>query len=169
MGTFEITWSEKLHVGVIPGLSVVERATIETHEQGVGTIRVEVVYDEFLERLVAQSVTVSAMPGEEVTGTQLRAVRVQELIQEAAETMVYRYSEVDGWTNEFPLFTDSDFEEARANVDARVRLAARLYAVAKLLNQPPLKAVAADLEVSHSTATRLISRARREGQLNPDG
>jgi hypothetical protein len=160
---YEISWDETLlRIEIVEGFSVSPRATIETEEYG-GTVRVEVVYDGFLERLAVESIQVSALPGEEVTGKILRSIRMQDFIREAVEHMIYSRMDDGEWV-QFTGLEDYLMELGEAKVD-RERVAALVYALAKLMNEPPLKKVADFLGVSQSTATRVVARARAAGMM----
>jgi len=173
----EITWLEDIPVliswdedaprlQVTPALQLTLSAEVVVTDPPVGQVEVLIEYDEHLERLVARRVSVSSMSGDEVTGTMLRAVRVHELVETAAPTMLYRMSEVDGWSNHGALFPDDELDAAKTSATARIELAARIYTVSRLINQRPVKNVADYLEVSTSTATRLVAEARKRGWLD---
>lgn len=58
------------------------------------------------------------------------------------------------------------FSRASLTPEARQRLVAETYAVARAYGEPPLKAVADGFEVSQSTATRWVAQARKQGLLD---
>lgn len=162
-----ISWDENApRLQVTPSLQLTLSAEVVVTDPSIGQMEVLIEYDEHLERLVARRVSVSSMDGDEVTGTMLRAIRVHELVETAAPAMLYRRSEIDGWSNEGALFPDDELDAAKSSASARIELAARIYAVSRLINQRPVKNVADYLEVSTSTATRLVAEARKIGLLD---
>lgn len=164
---FEMSWNDDDEpIDIVPGLSVLPRATFEFSETGVGEISIEVIYDSFLERLAVESVTVTASPGEEVTGAGLRSVRVQDCLRQAGLEMALVQTESGEWQEADRLLEIGRYARAAAEPDGREVLAARLYTVARLVNAPPLKETAQHLGVSQSTATRLVARARKLGLLD---
>ena len=123
------------------------------------TVTVTVIYDSILERLAVQSIRARADIGSEITGVDLRKIRVQDFLSEAVHHMVW-FSASPGHSVQFSGIEDYLSETASTTED-RERHAGMIYAIAKLVNKPPLKAVAEAFGVSQSTATRLVSRWKR--------
>lgn len=160
----EVTWDESLpRIEIVDGFAVTPRLTIESKIYPGVAVRVEVVFDPILERLTVESIRAEAMPGEEVTGKVLRAIRVQDFVREAVDHMLYRRLPNGAWESLVGL--DSYFVDDDLPVQDRELVAAKAYAMAKLLNIPPLKSVGELLGVSQSTATRLVAKARANGKL----
>jgi hypothetical protein len=128
-------------------------------------------YDNRLGRFVAAAVMVNrrreAVPLE-VTGAALRDLRVLELLQAGADYLTFSDWGVVDKGQEMPRAT-KEFREIHAHsgraTSETIELAAFIYRAATVLNLPPLKEVADILEVSQSTATRFITRARAENRL----
>ncbi len=135
-------------------------------EPGVpGAIRVHVAYEPRLNRTVATEVSVlrdEDGDGDEVTSLTLREVRVQYALQVSG--LLLSTVLEPGHTVE----TGADYirrmrERTDRDLTASVVDASTTYRLASTINLPPLKAVADNLGVSQSTATRLMTRARFEG------
>lgn len=140
--------------------------TVTGHPSEGFDLVMKVEFDETLGKLVARDVSVRASgPGLEVTGTILRAVRVQDLLQQAGLLTMTKLSEGDhGSEMRADTLLESymrDAEKHRKSPSA----AAEIYEVASVLNYPPLKTLSDVLGVSQSTATRLVARAREQGLL----
>lgn len=94
----------------------------------------------------------------------LREVAIQGAVRIGADEMVSirgRDGEDHLLSGSRPLFVAS---RGRPRQDV-LSDAAVLYVVATLTNRPALKEVASKLEVSQSTATRLVSEGRSHGLL----
>lgn len=166
---FEVSWpdDEDRLIEFMEGLALMPESEIRAFEPGIGDIRIHVTYDEFLNRLVADSVEVSTPPGSEVTGTSLRAVRVQEYLVAAAESMVYMRTADGRWIS-FVASLEGGAWPDEITADRELH-AAKVYELARLANIPPLKAVAEALGVSQSTAARLITQAKRADKFRTWG
>lgn len=166
---FEVSWHEddSRLIEFAEGMALVPEATVTAWERGVGDMTIHVVYDPFLGRLAVDSVEVSAAPGYEVTGTNLRAVRVQEYLIAAAENMVYRRDAEGQWVS-FVASLEGGAWPPEITSDRELH-AARVYELARLASMPPLKTVGEVLGVSQSTATRIIAQAKRSGKLRIQG
>lgn len=128
-----------------------------------GTIRVHVVYDQQLRRAAAASVRLDRPgEGEEVTTTSLRDVRVQEVVVRSAIS-VTEIARPGGVPEAFGQYLITVREEADRDYTQTVLEAVRLYRLAATVNLAPLKLISTQLEVSVSTATRMMSRAREAG------
>ena len=180
---FEVEWDPKVDLIEFPqGVGLVPRATIKGDEEGIGRVTVEVVYDPSLRRLTAERVSVErASIGTEVTGVTLRAVRVQDYVRWAGQHMAFMQGAYDGHStaNSIALvganrgFDSAAMESLVSDIDKATPgflpvIAARLYILASILTMPPLKMVSEYLNVSQSTATRLVARARAERYIPPN-
>lgn len=180
---FEVEWDPKVDLIEFPqGVGLVPRATIKGDEEGIGRVTVEVVYDPSLRRLTAERVSVErASIGTEVTGVTLRAVRVQDYVRWAGQHMAFMQGAYDGHStaNSIALvganrgFDSAAMESLVSDIDKATPgflpvIAARLYILASILTMPPLKMVSDYLNVSQSTATRLVARARAERYIPPN-
>ncbi|MFB9748258.1 hypothetical protein [Leifsonia shinshuensis] len=168
---FTISWPAKGDfVPISRGVYIVRRSTIEFIEADVGRVRIEVMYDESLGRFVAHSVSVErAADGAEVTGVNLRNLRVQDAVRWAAQHMAYIDPPDESWFGapvalQQPVALQ-DLSQGSIPAEHLTERAARLYTVARIANMGPLKFVADYLGVSQSTATRIIGRAREAGLL----
>ncbi|WP_194421845.1 hypothetical protein [Microbacterium abyssi] len=159
----EVTDSERIDVG--DGVSIPKAWDVTaTGEANVaGTIRMHVVFDERLRRTVAASVGVDrAEEGAEVTAAALRDVRVQYLVAVSSMRVVEVTREqgkpepLREYLADVRSRTDRSYEET-------VREAVALYRIAATVNLAPLKLVSEQLDVSVSTATRMMARAREGG------
>lgn len=126
-------------------------------------IEIRIEYDSALERYVAASVTVTRnSPGVEVTGRLLREARIQDAISSVA---LRHMIEVDHASDGESFVSGEDALGMVKPMRGRPRFDASLdagivYNLAKLSNRAPLATVAELLEVSQSTATRLIAELR---------
>lgn len=155
------------HVALPSGIYV-ERSseiTLDDHPEDGFTLRMKVAYDDALGRLVSREVTVASNDGHEVTGTTLRAVRVQEVLQQAGLLLLTKRSEGDHGAEiragDILRSYSAEPDSYRKSPEA----AANIYEVSLVLNFPPLKTISDILGVSQSTATRLVSKARDMGLL----
>lgn len=163
----------KEHIELPSGLYVERRATVtvDDHPESGFELKMKVEFDETVQRLVARDVSVRATEkGLEVSGTILRAVRVQELLQQAGLLLVSKRSEgISG----AEIGVSEIFKSYRENADEHKKspkAASEIYVVATVLNYPPLKTISDILGVSQSTATRLVAVARALGLLgDPHG
>lgn len=131
-----------------------------------GTVRAHLVYDPTLRRAAAESIRVDRSgQGDEVTTTLLRDLRVQAIVKWAAARVV----RIDGDLSEPETYgqylTRLRGDESRSE-DQNLREAVRLYRLASVINDGPLKLVSEQLGVSVSTATRMMNRARIAGLVD---
>lgn len=131
-----------------------------------GAVRAHVVYDPTLRRAAAESIRVDRSgQGDEVTTTLLRDLRVQAIVKWAAARVV----RIDGGLSEPETYrqylTRLKADESRSE-DQNLREAVRLYRLASVINDGPLKLVSEQLGVSVSTATRMMNRARIAGLVD---
>ena len=112
----------------------------------------------------------------DITGTELREIRVAECLQIAARAGIYvkldrddpPASIRDWWGDETEsLFGDQAAELIRKQGPTKSTLAlvALVYSVAHVLSQPPAKAVETAFGLPARTAARWIARARADGVL----
>jgi len=125
-----------------------------------GAVREHVVYDPTLRRAAADSIRVDRSgEGDEVTTTLLRDLRVQAIVKWAAASVV----RIDGDLSEPETYgqylSRLGADESRSE-EQNLREAVRLYRLASVINDGPLKLVSEQLGVSVSTATRMMNRAR---------
>lgn len=151
-------------VVVSPG-KIVERS--EPDEGFITTMKIE--YNRRVGRFVAAAVMVHRSESAiEVTGVLLREVRVLEMLQAGADVLTHSNWNAVDYKVPFPRATvelrSMEPHKGRATAET-IEAAAFIYRAATVLNLPPLKEVAEVLEVSQSTATRFIARARAEGRL----
>jgi hypothetical protein len=103
--------------------------------------------------------------GDEVTTTLLRDLRVQAIVKWAAARVV----RIDGGLSEPETYgqylTRLKADESRSE-EQNLREAVRLYRLASVINDGPLKLVSEQLGVSVSTATRMMNRARIAGLVD---
>lgn len=124
------------------------------------------MYDPTLRRAAAESIRVDRSgQGDEVTTTLLRDLRVQAIVKRAAARVV----RIDGGLAERETYgqylTRLKTDESRSE-DQNLREAVRLYRLATVINDGPLKLVSEQLGVSVSTATRMMNRARVAGLVD---
>ena len=153
------------------GLRLSRRATAEVIDDNTGqTVTLEVLYDENLRRLVAERVTIERRgEGTEVTGTDLRAVRVQDYLAQAGFAMLQRLQPDGSYLAGTSLMKRGEILGAGKSGPKAEEIAARLYTTFSVVNLPPLKGIASTMNVSHSTATRLVANARKRGLIRHDG
>lgn len=131
-----------------------------------GTVRAHVVYDPTLRRAAAESIRVDRSgQGDEVTTTLLRDLRVQAIVKWAASRVV----RIDSGRSELETYGQYlarlRADESRTE-EQNLRDAVRLYRLASVINDGPLKLVSEQLGVSVSTATRMMNRARIAGLVD---
>lgn len=159
----EVTDGERIDVG--DGVSIPKAwGVTATGEANVaGAIRLHVVFDEQLRRTVATSVRVDrAEEGAEVTAAALRDVRVQYLVA-VSSMRVVEVTREQGKPEPLREYLAEVRSRADRTYEETVREAVRLYRIAATVNLAPLKLVSEQLDVSVSTATRMMARAREAG------
>ena len=149
---------------ILNGVAVTRKITFERKLGHGCTVKVDVIYDPVLERLAASSISVNAEHGAEVAGAILRKIRVQDFVQEAVDHVIFVKNAKDEWQEVIGM-DGYLYDLAQLDGD-REETVALIYSLAKLTNMPPLKAVAETLSVSHSTATRMVTRARNNGKFH---
>ena len=145
---------------------------IVTGEPGVpGAIRLHGEYDDALRRAVAATVRVDRVgEGDEVTAQVLRNIdhdgqldaRVQWLVAASAFRIVTVAREGGEFQPLSSYLADVRAHSDRTPTEARDQ-AIVLYRIASTINLAPLKFVSDYLNVSVSTATRMMARARQQG------
>lgn len=153
---------ERVHVG--DGISIATSwDAVVTGEPGIaGAVRINARYDSQLRRAVATTVRVDRDgEGDEVTALTLREVRVQAVVAASALRLVTVSRDGEA----IPLaayLSEVQATVERTTADA-IAEAVVLYRIASTVSFPPLKFVADNLDVSVSTATRMMARARQQG------
>lgn len=130
-----------------------------------GSVRAHLVYDPTLRRAAAESIRVDRSgEGDEVTTTRLRDLRVQAIVRWAAASVV----RIDGDLSEPETYGQylSRLRAEPRSEEQNLREAVRLYRLASVINDGPLKLVSEQLGVSVSTATRMMNRARVAGLVD---
>ncbi|GAB2853232.1 hypothetical protein ACFQ0P_15815 [Microbacterium insulae] len=128
-----------------------------------GAVRIAVRYDRDLRRVVAASVRVDRSDeGDEVTALTLRAVRVQAVVAASAMRLVTVARDGADAKSLDDYRADIHAAEERTTAEA-ITEAVVLYRIAFTVSLPPLRFVADELEVSVSTATRMMAKARQQG------
>ncbi|TXK09015.1 hypothetical protein [Microbacterium wangchenii] len=131
-----------------------------------GAVHARIVYDPTLRRAVAESVRVDRSgPGDEVTTTLLRDIRVQAIVQWAAARVV-RIDRDGGEPESYGEYIARLRGDEGRSDDQNLREAVRLYRLGSVINGGPLKLVSEELNVSISTATRMMNRARVAGLVD---
>lgn len=138
-------------------------------EQGVpGTITVRVEWDKTLGRTaVVFAALERETEGVDITSQVLREVRTHWIMTKSALDVVT----VDVGTEDGDKLDRIPVREFLSHVRAReerepmesLHAAIAVYRVAMAISYPPLKLVSDTLQISQSTATRLMSRARDSG------
>jgi hypothetical protein len=144
------------------------RARVSGEQDVPGTITVRVEWDEALGRTaVVFAALEREAEGVDITSQVLREVRTHWIMTRSAlEVVTVDVGAEDGTnTNRIPV---RDFlSRVRAHEEREplesLYAAISVYRVATALSYPPLKLVADTLQISQSTATRLMSRARDSG------
>jgi hypothetical protein len=155
--------AERVDVG--DGISIAAGwDAVVTGEPGIpGALRIAVRYDRELRRAVAASVRVDRRDeGDEVTALTMREVRVQAVVAASAMRVV---TVSRGGADAKSL---ADYRAGVRAVGERttaeaITEAVVLYRIASTVSLPPLRFVADELEVSVSTATRMMAKARQQG------
>lgn len=131
-----------------------------------GAVRAHVVYDATLRRAAAESIRVDRSgQGDEVTTTLLRDLRVQAIVKWAAARVVRIHGDLSEPETYAQYLTRLRAVESRSE-EQTLREAVRLYRLASVINDGPLKLVSEQLGVSVSTATRMMNRARVAGLVD---
>lgn len=123
--------------------------------------------------LGATKVTVEAREGHKITSTDLRDMRVQNWVSNAAARMLKRRRvQADGTvvlTAGGPYhLTDEEVLKVKAAgpTDESLEVAAEFYEFAKALGRPPAKEVEQQLDLPRTTASNWIRKARERGLLD---
>lgn len=155
--------AERVDVG--DGISIAAGwDVVITGETGIpGVVRIAVRYDRELRRAVADSVRVGRSgEGDEVTALTLREVRVQAVVAASAMRVV-TVSRDGGDAKSLSDYRAEVRAAGERTTEQAITEAVVLYRIAATVNLAPLKFVANELEVSVSTATRLMAKARQQG------
>lgn len=137
------------------------RATVQAHGKPEAvTIDAEWFAEEARYRAVRIEVNGN---GREVTGSLLRGLPVQLAFRFAARVLAMTE---DGLTTEPPAWVTDRATRAEHEESEVLLWVARTYSIARAIQDPPLESVAATFDVSQSTATRMVARARSRGLLD---
>ncbi len=175
----EPTWEDALvlniGIGVIPELVVQfqEKWLNRGDEVMAPVIHMRIRFSQYQGRFLAQFVGLEAV---EVASTDLREVRVAELLRMASSAAIYVKHSVDEdpvslyetQGDEMVSLKDSRLgllAKERGPVDPVLREAALVYNVALLSSQAPAKAVEKAFQLPARTAARWIAKAREKGML----
>ncbi|UTX53394.1 hypothetical protein [Leucobacter aridicollis] len=175
----EPTWEDaivlNIGIGVIPELKVQfqEKWLNRGDEVMAPVVHMRIRFSQYQGRFLAQFVGLEAP---EVAGTDLREIRVAELLRMASSAAIYVKHSVD----EDPVsLYESRGDEAmslegsrlgllakeRGPVDPVLKEVALIYNVALLSSQAPAKAVEKAFQLPARTAARWIAKARENGML----
>jgi hypothetical protein len=147
------------------GVLVPERVTVTATPDMEGDPPHEVVAEVVAHdgRLVCEEVTLRRVDGgPPVTTESLRRVPLAGIVGAGLRGSVLESGE-DGVR---PFSIPSDVA-AHGPTDQALRAAATVYRFSHALGEPPTKAVAASLGLTHSTAARWVAKARERGYLGP--
>ncbi|HKT56873.1 MAG TPA: hypothetical protein VJR25_08880 [Microbacterium sp.] len=184
----KVGWQDATH-HIGPALRIVPRFTVDAEDDQTGlgnTLDVE--YDPVEGRFVIRQASVRSLTGTEITGTELRQVRLAEALQQASPHCVAFTLDDDSNTAvtaadvaaedqrllpQWLAATLAELPEGR-NLPEPARTEARearldavqlVYGVAALTGQPPAKAIERELGVAPRTAAHWIHLARQAGRL----
>jgi hypothetical protein len=148
--------------------------TIVSREFGDFETVVHVVYDDDSKRYLAESLTArrAGSPGE-ITATELRKIRVEELMRAAIpSTLMFEYEEDEfgghsGVKNVMGLVPSYVLEEIHKTglSDNSLMWASRIYSISRAFRLPPTKSVSEILEIPIRTASNWIARAKSQGLI----
>ncbi|HWT33586.1 MAG TPA: hypothetical protein VN107_07460 [Microbacterium sp.] len=183
-----VSWQDATHpIGT--ALRIVPRFTVDAEDDHTGlgnTLDVE--YDPAEGRFVIRQAAVRSLTGAEITGTELRQVRLAEIVQQASPHCVAFALDDDSngaitaadvaasdqrllpqWlTDSLAALPEGRNlpEPARTEArEARLDAIQLVYGVAALTGQPPAKAIERELRVAPRTAAHWIHLARKAGRL----
>ena len=184
----KVTWQDATHpIGTALRIVPRYRVTAEDEQTGLGNT-LDVEYDSDEGRYVVREASVRSLAGAEVTGTEMRRVRLAEIVQAASPHCVtFTLDDEVGtpvtaadvaaaegrllprWLAD-ALTTAADSSRTRDPAltearEARLDAVQLVYAVAALTGQPPAKAIERELKMTQRTATHWISLARAAGRL----
>jgi len=161
------------------------RVIAEDEHTGLGST-LDVEYDATEGRFVVRQAGTYSLTGGEITGTELRRVRLAEIVQAASPHCVAFALDDDLFVTAAELAASegrmlptwltatlaaaprrgSLSESARAEArEARLDAVQLVYGVAVLTGQPPAKAIERELNVAPRTAAQWIRAARDAGRL----
>lgn len=148
--------------------------TIVSREFGDFKTVVHVVFDDETKRYLAQSITAdkSGFSGE-ITATELRKIRVEELLRAAIpSTLIFEYEEgvfgghsgVKNLKELVPSYALEEIHKTGLSIDS-LMWASRIYSISRSLRLPPTKSVSEILEIPLRTASNWIARAKAEQMI----
>ncbi|MGJ4843899.1 hypothetical protein [Leifsonia sp. Le1] len=187
MADHEPTWRDatvglEIGIGVVPRLAVLLSSAESREEHGMLNYDVEMelrfspwAWDM---RYKVQSVKVNATGDSEITGTQLREVRVAELMRAGASRGIFLKlnrdeppaSFADWYGDDGPEFDQSSLGQTVRDAGPQewvLKQVALHYQLASVASQPPAKAIAETFGLTARTADNWISKAKKAGILKP--
>lgn len=182
-----VGWQDATHpVGTALRIVPKWRVAAEDDVTGLGST-LDVEYDAGEGRFVVRQVATRALDGGEITGTEIRQVRLGEIVQAASPRCVAfalddesdlvtaaEVTETEGrmlppWLSaslSAVVESRNISEPARSEIrEARLDAVQLVYGVAALTGQPPAKAIERELGVAPRTAAHWIRLARNAGRL----
>ena len=151
----------------VPSVVTIRDTTTLEPENGGLTVEVEAVFSSFLGRYRAARVSVEAEGDPfEVGGSTLRAIRINEVLQEGlAQVVEFRLESGERWP--FPLDASlaSYVVKSGPSSTAAMEWVSRIYRLAQAVRMRPAKAVQDQLGLTVPTASVWIRRARDRGYL----
>lgn len=164
-------------VGVLPEFEVLatdQEWLVPEDQPFASIIHMTVLFHFSKGRYVAKFVGLEAHP--EVTGTDLREVRVAEVLRLASTAGIYaRFDKEDdpvpireGWGEDVLIAPESPMMERIKRTGPKgwvLEWIALAYNIAQISSQPPAKAVEKAFGLSSRTAARWIAKAREQGVL----
>lgn len=130
-------------------------------------IEIRIGFDSETRKLVAGALTIKSHneSASGVTSEVLREIPVGMLVRYAKDA-VFRLDGEGNTVGAWPSGDERDDVMTRGDRDEILRLVARVYRVAYLINVPPAKHVETIFELSRATAGRWVAEARRKGYLS---
>jgi hypothetical protein len=165
---------EKKFVFLGSGVAAPEEMTVSSGNFGDFDTTIRIVYDDKTGRFIADEIRVRRIEdSKEVTSTDLRKIRVEEIIRTAVPYSVVFIDEQDnvtasgGYTSGLGMVPPSTVKAIKESglTDDALMWVARVYTVAHAVRLPPAKAVSEALELPTRTASYWIAKARKLGLL----
>jgi hypothetical protein len=156
-----------------PGISMNLPATLRARDLNgdQGGVDVEMELDLTDDGVRPVAITVRSPNGRAVTGADLRAVRVYDLVRVGIASGVLWNQKTEGGD----VFVVGGLDEYTVKeirndgpVDKSLEWVGRIYELAKVLGLPPAQRVELELGLTRRTATNWIRRARERGFLTDD-
>lgn len=153
----------------LPGIATFDGVDLDGRD-----CRVQMRLDMTAEGVRPVEVLVSSTDGAPITGTTLRAVRVLDLARTASAMGIRRgYGSRDGsgasFSADVKLTPDMVARiKEQGPVRESLEWAAYVYNVARVLGDPPAKAVELTFEMPRTTASKWVRRARELGLIDEE-